>query len=719
MKLSTELRLGIASGTAVLVLIVVGGMSVLSIREQRQAARLQDHTWRVLYAIEEFRLALLRPDTVANAQSHLNKLREGTQDNSSQQARLDRIQPLLNERLAHQMPSPESRVLDVQIDAILVEMGQEEDGLLGEREQIREKRRQQSLAIVGGGSVLAVFCLVAVSSLLWRELTNRQRIQAALEQTNATLDERVRSQTNRLAEANAELTIEINRSRAAEAQVRELADLLNRVQEAIIIVGLDGNIRYWNQGAERLYGFFGAECVGQEASATLGRTGITAEQFAGIQRSLSEREEWNGELTQHAQDGKLLVVDSHWSLVTDANHQPRATVILNIDITEKTQIHRQFLRAQRIESIGTLAGGIAHDLNNVLTPILMAVKLLQKDRPTLDRKALLATAQASVERGAEMVKQLLSFAGGVQGERHPIGFKAVVNEVRALLTHTLPKSITLEIQVAPDLWLVNGDLTQLAQVLMNLCVNARDAMPNGGTLTVAAENVQVDTNLVGLKHPDAKPGPYIHVTVSDTGTGIPPDIIDKIFDPFFTTKEMGKGTGLGLSTAVGIVKGHDGFIQVYSEVGHGTRVVVYLPATERTAERKVRIDHPLPLGTGELILVVDDEPAILSMAANLLTASGYEALTANGGEQAIRVFSEHRSRIRAVLLDMMMPGMDGPATLRGLQAIDPQVRVIACSGLNTSSRIGEAMAGGALAFLQKPYSDETLLHTLHQVCQGA
>ena len=253
------------------------------------------------------------------------------------------------------------------------------------------------------------------------------------------------------------------------------------------------------------------------------------------------------------------------------------------DVTERKRMEARFFRAQRLESLGTLAGGIAHDLNNVLTPILMAVKLLQKDRTEAQRRELLTTAQASAERGAEMVRQLLSFAGGVEGPREPLHLKPVVREVQTLLTHTLPKSVRIRVDLPPDLWLVAGDQTQLAQVLLNLCVNARDAMPQGGALTISAANATVNEELARLND-GARPGPHVLLAVTDTGTGIPPEVLDKIFDPFFTTKEQGKGTGLGLSTVLGIVRSHGGFVNVYSEVGQG-EPLLRLPAGPGAALR--------------------------------------------------------------------------------------------------------------------------------------
>ncbi len=384
------------------------------------------------------------------------------------------------------------------------------------------------------------------------------------------------------------------------------------------------------------------------------------------------------------------------------------------DVTERKRMEARFFRAQRLESLGTLAGGIAHDLNNVLTPILMGLKLLQKDRSEAQRRELLTTAQASAERGAEMVRQLLSFAGGVEGPREPLHLKPVVREVQGLMTHTLPKSVRIRVELPPELWLVAGDQTQLAQVLLNLCVNARDAMPQGGTLTISAANTTVSQELAH-NNDGARTGPHVVLAVTDTGTGIPPDVLDKIFYPFFTTKEQGKGTGLGLSTVLGIVRSHGGFVNVYSEPGKGSRFSVYLPALERNAATPVPEDRSdLPRGQGELILVIDDEEPILLMARATLESYGYRTMTASRGAEGIELYRKS-GEVRAVILDMMMPGLDGPATMRKILEINPKARIIATSGLKATGRVAEAVGEGARAFLQKPYTDEQILWALAEI----
>jgi signal transduction histidine kinase len=369
---------------------------------------------------------------------------------------------------------------------------------------------------------------------------------------------------------------------------------------------------------------------------------------------------------------------------------------------------RQATSAQWPADVGILVKGIAHDLNNLMTPILMSVQLLKRDRNAEQRQMLLETAQASVERAAEMIKKLLAYAGGGPQRRAPVPIQDIIAELEARLE--LPKTIEVHCELSSDLWLVSGDAMQLAQALTDLCLNARDAMPAGGILTISACN----TTLTDSDTPEASSGLHVLVTVADTGSGMLPAVVDKIFDPFFTTKECGHGTGLGLSRVLGIVQGHKGFIRVSSKPGHGTRMAIYLPVLERP--EGFRDESPeLPTGRGQQILVVDDESSILQTASMMLEAHGYRTLTAGDGNLAIAIFKEKRGEIAAIVLDMMMPVVDGPATIAALRALDPRVRIIAASGLQATS--GAAIAAGARTFLPKPFSGGQLLSAVQRVLQ--
>ena len=503
----------------------------------------------------------------------------------------------------------------------------------------------------------------------------------------------------------------------AEIRIREQAELLNKVTNAIMVLDVDDRIVFWNRGAERLYGWPADEALGRIASEVV-HANARAE-TAAAEAELDRSGEWTGEFRESTRDGRRIVVASHWTRLKNDDGRVRGKIAIDIDVTEKNELEARFLRSQRLESVGTLVSGIAHDLNNVLTPILMAVRLLKKDKPGIDRAALLEVASASVERGTAIIRQLLSFAGGIDGQRIPTHLDRVVGEVRDILDHALPKSIRLEVGIADDLWPVSGDATQLSQVVMNLGVNARDAMPEGGTLTIAAEN-RILSGDVASVYPEGKPGPHVLLSVSDTGGGIPAEVLERIFDPFFTTNPFGQGPGLGLSTVLGIVKSHGGFLNVYSEVGHGTRFTAYLPVLAGpTTTAATPPGDAAWEGRGERILIVDDEPLILVTAKAVLEASGYRVLTARGGAEALELFREQHRDISAVLLDMMMPGIDGPTAMAAMKVIDRNVKIIAASGLRLAQRPAEAFAAGAIAFLKKPFSDGELLQTLARLLHGA
>jgi CheY-like chemotaxis protein len=367
-----------------------------------------------------------------------------------------------------------------------------------------------------------------------------------------------------------------------------------------------------------------------------------------------------------------------------------------------------------MESVGTLAGGIAHDLNNVLAPILLSAGLLRSEVSDRGQLALLETVQACAQRGADLVQQVLQFARGVEGRQLTVNPVHVLRDVLTVLRDTLPRSIEIRVDTPVEPWLVEGDPTQMHQVLLNLAVNARDAMPRGGRLTIAMENVVVDETYAGM-NVDAKPGRYVLFTVADTGEGIPPELRDRIFEPFFTTKAVGKGTGLGLPTSAAIVKTHGGFINLWSDVGQGTRFNVYWPAQEFDGEAAAEAPTAarLPRGNGEMILVIDDEESVRNVARLTLERFGYRVLLAGNGAEAVAVFAVNRAEIAAVITDMAMPVMDGPATIVALKSLDPATKIIVTTGLATDEGIAQAEFAGVVDFVPKPYTADILLRTLH------
>jgi signal transduction histidine kinase len=417
-------------------------------------------------------------------------------------------------------------------------------------------------------------------------------------------------------------------------------------------------------------------------------------------------EKWK--LTQEARDH---LADTE-RVVEERTHELRETnERLQAEMEQRQQAEAHLLRAQRLESIGTLASGIAHDLNNMLSPILMAAGLLRTNLPE-ESHDLVSMIETAAERAAGVVKQVLTFARGVEGERVLLQPRQLLREIVNVASETFPRNIRIQCDLPKDLGCLEGDVTQLHQVLMNLCVNARDAMPDGGTLRIEAGTVDLDGQYASMT-PGAHAGRYFTMRVSDTGTGIPQEIIGKIFDPFFTTKMLGKGTGLGLSTAIGIVKSHDGFLDVRSEVGKGTTFEIFLPvASENVSSIPVKKDAPLPAGHGELILVVDDERDVRTMTAAVLTQYGYHVRTAADGAEAVSIYAQHGGDIRVVLTDIMMPVVDGVALCRVLRKMNPAVCLIVATGYADESRALELRSLNVREVLGKPFSTGTLLAAL-------
>jgi PAS domain S-box-containing protein len=498
----------------------------------------------------------------------------------------------------------------------------------------------------------------------------------------------------------------------SERRIREQAELLAKAQDAIIVRELDHTIAFWNASAERLYGWSAEQAIGASIQDLLYDD---PEPFRAATEHVMMHDEWVGELEQRRHDGTSITIEGRWTLVRDDDGRPSRILAINTDVTERKKLVAQFMRAQRLESIGNLAGGIAHDLNNVLAPILLSMDLLKQDATDPETLQILETVEATAKHGADLVRQVLSFARGIEGGTLSVDLPALIEDLARIVRDTFPKNITFRTDVPDGLWPLVGDPTQVHQVLMNLAVNARDAMPDGGVITVSAENVTVDAHYAALSG-EATPGPYVRLSVDDTGTGMPPGIVDQIFDPFFTTKGVGEGTGLGLSTVSAIVRGHGGLVNVYSEPGKGTTFRIYLPAGGTPAES----DEEAPVevirkGSGQLILVVDDEASVRTITKQTLEAFGYRVLTATDGADAVAIYGQRGHEIDLVLTDVMMPIMDGAALIRVLKRMNPEVRIVAASGLGQNGGVARAADSGVRHFLPKPYTATTLLDVLARV----
>ncbi len=500
------------------------------------------------------------------------------------------------------------------------------------------------------------------------------------------------------------------------SRYEELCKLSLVVEQSPVLIlttNTNGEIEYVNPKLVEVTGYTLEEVVGK--NPRIFKSGeASADTYRKLWQTITSGEIWRGELHNRKKNGEQYWVFAAISAVRNSEGVITHYVSIMEDITTRKSLESQLLRAQRLESIGTLASGVAHDLNNILAPILMSAPLLRKKLPPQSLDTIVSTIETAARRGADIVKQVLTFGRGVDGERVLLQPDHLINEMVKIMSETFPKTIRIESSVSSHLWPVVGDATQLHQIMLNLCINARDAMPHGGVLRVAARNTQLDVNFASMIH-DAKPGSYVVIEIKDTGTGIPREIVDKIFDPFFTTKEVGKGTGLGLSTVLGIVKSHEGFLHVDSHMGEGTTFQVYLPATPSAEIKPETPEDELPNGNGEWILVVDDEASIRTVAKTILEAHNYNILDAADGAEALALYADKRDSIRLLLTDTMMPIIDGIALIRAIKKITPELRVIASTGQEEKGRIAELRSLRVNAILAKPYTSDTLIKALDRV----
>jgi PAS domain S-box-containing protein len=482
---------------------------------------------------------------------------------------------------------------------------------------------------------------------------------------------------------------------------------------------LSANTLWWNDGFLITFGYVASEIEPGIESWT---SRIHPDERSRVVDSIHHAidagtESWSSEYRFQRKDGSYAFVQDRGYILRDPTGKGVRMVGGMRDLTEQKKMEAQSLRAQRMESIGTLAGGIAHDLNNVLAPIMMSIDLLKFDSGNdTHRRRILDTIYISCRHGADLVRQVLSFARGLDGQRIVTQLRHLIDDLEGIISETFPRNIRIVTDVPNNLWPITGDPSQLHQVLLNLAVNARDAMPQGGTLTLAAANLTIDAQYAGMSQ-EAKAGTYVLLRVTDTGQGIPPEVREHIFEAFFTTKELGKGTGIGLATVHTVVKSHGGFLNVESEVGRGTTFKIYLPANPalQTADTARPPPADLPRGRDELVLVIDDEFSIRHITQKTLEAFGYRVITASDGIEAVALYAKQAQQIAVVLTDMMMPIMDGAATIQVLRRINPAIKIIAASGIDSGDDVAKAGNAGVKHFLVKPYTAETLLKLFREV----
>ncbi len=505
---------------------------------------------------------------------------------------------------------------------------------------------------------------------------------------------------------------DITQRKRTEETNSMLAAIVASSQDAIISHDTSGAIQTWNGGAEFCFGHTAAEMIGKSILelTPLELRAAETEHLNAVRRGEKHQQYETDRLHK---DGRSVHVLVTLSPVRD--EAGRVVGVSNIarDVTERKKLEAQFLRTQRMEAIGTIAGGVAHDLNNLLSPMLMVRSLLHDDVGDRERD-ILETVHQAARRASIIVRQLLSFSRGEDGERQPVEVAMIFRELASFLRETFPREITIATSAGPDLWAVMSEPTQVHQVLMNLCVNARDAMPRGGTLSLTAQNVELGETEAQL-NPRAKAGPYVLISVADNGTGIPPAIVERIFDPFFTTKDKSHGTGLGLSTVAGIVRGHGGFVTVYSEPGVGTCFNIYLPATSDVILPPSRPENEkAPPGNQELILLVDDEFAISASLRQLLLKRNYRVLTANNGREGLEVYQQHADDIALVVTDTMMPVMSGVQMVGELRRLSPHLPIIAATGLEQEEKRRDYHALEVRDVLHKPCDSEELLRLIRR-----
>lgn len=487
--------------------------------------------------------------------------------------------------------------------------------------------------------------------------------------------------------------------------------LFHEANTAILLHDLDGHILDANRNAEHLFGYARSDFKTRNISRLHPTT--RQDESKHLLAKLQQNTSLQFELDFQRQDGSVFPAEVSVQLVTLSGTLIAQALIR--DLTEKRLWEERTLRAQRLESLGTLASGIAHDLNNMLNPVLMGIDVLRTQAQlTSANLDVLDNMEASAARGVHLVKQVLAFGKGIEGKRTTFQPADNIREIGNIIRQTFPRNITFKIEITEGILPIHADSTQFQQVLVNLCVNARDAMPEGGTLTIQAQTVDLSLADVRL-YPDLEPGNYLKVDIIDDGIGMSAETQHKIFEPFFTTKPLDSGTGLGLSVALGIVRAHQGTVHVYSEVGVGTRISLFWPTAEEvTLSTQPPPTHkPAASMKGKTLLVVDDEPMLLELTQQALELEGFEVVTATNGREAWQHFKENPQRFDLLLTDMMMPDVDGPALIRDVHTLAPNLKIITSSGLDVSASLLEDL--NTSYFLPKPYRIDQLLTLIQEV----
>jgi PAS domain S-box-containing protein len=498
-----------------------------------------------------------------------------------------------------------------------------------------------------------------------------------------------------------------------DARLRDPAPDQPGSNDAMIVCDFDDRILFWSRGAERLYDVDRAVACTRTIPEIL--PAATAH-WTSAARSLLATGHWSGEFAHPRSDGREAQIRTHWSVLCSADGEPAGIVRIDRDVAAAQREQSRFLRTQRLETVGALAGGIAHDLNNILSPILMSIGVLRSAVQDPGAQRMLNIIESSAQRGTTVVKQVFTFARGLDGDRVLLQPKHLVNDVSKLISPTLPRNIDLRTDFPADLWTVNGDPMQLHQLLLNLCIRARDAMPSGGTLTIGAENIEIDAPLA-RQYRVTQTGRHVLLRVSDTGKALSKEELENLFAPIPTATAPGvTPSPTDLATVQHIVEMHGGFFAAESEREKGNIFRAFLPAVAESVKEAAPVDlGPVPRGNGELVLVVDDEMLIRETLVQTLHANGYEVYTAEDGSDALALYFQRRDDVDIVVTDLSMGQMDGLTLVRSLRRVNPAVRVIVSSAQLQKETIAILRSLGVTTFLDKPFTAEKLLRSVRAV----